>query len=239
MLIIPAIDIISGRCVRLSQGDYDRCKVYSENPLDIAQQFENAGCKRLHLVDLDGAKSAGVVNLAVLREICRGTSLSVDFGGGVKSDADVQQVLDAGADFICVGSMAQTHPQKVREWMDVYGGNRFIIGADVLNEKICINGWKTVTETHITDFINEYGDKINYLLCTDISKDGMLAGASVALYKKLQAAYPSLNIIASGGVSGVDDLTELARAGLYAAVVGKAIYENKISLNELAQMNTN
>jgi phosphoribosylformimino-5-aminoimidazole carboxamide ribotide isomerase len=236
MIVIPAIDIIGGKCVRLSQGDYDRCKVYAENPLEVARTFEAAGFQRLHLVDLDGAKSAGVVNLQVLRDICRHTSLAVDFGGGVKSDADVQQVLEAGAAFACIGSLAQTNREKVSEWLEQYGSDRFIIGADVRDERICINGWKEVTTTTIFDLIDGYENKIKYLLCTDISKDGMLQGVAVSLYKKLQAAYPSLNIIASGGVSRIDDVTALSRSGLYGAVVGKAIYENRISLDELIKI---
>jgi phosphoribosylformimino-5-aminoimidazole carboxamide ribotide isomerase len=235
MLIIPAIDIIGGRCVRLSQGDYVRCKVYADRPLDVAQQFEAAGFTRLHLVDLDGAKSTGIVNLDVLRDICRHTSLSVDFGGGVKSASDVQRAFDAGADYVCVGSVAQTNPAAVQEWMAQYGGNRFIVGADVRNGRICINGWKTETDATVFDLIDMYKNSISYLLCTDIAKDGMLQGAAVTLYRTLQSRYPSLNIIASGGVSSTSDVDELAREGLYAAVVGKAIYENRIPLNELVK----
>ena len=233
MIVIPAIDIINGKCVRLTQGDYNQCKQYSDNPLDVAKRFEDTGFKRLHLVDLDGAKSKTVVNIQVLESICKNTSLSVDFGGGIKSDADIEKVFNAGACFACIGSIVQTDTDKTCKWLDMYGGNRFIIGADVRGEHVCINGWRETTSTTIFELVDNYKEKIHYLMCTDVSKDGMLQGASVDLYAKLVKYYPQLNIIASGGVGSMGDLTELNKLGLYAAIVGKAIYEGLIGLNEL------
>ncbi len=235
MQIIPAIDIIDGKCVRLTQGNYSSCKIYSNSPLDIAKQYEESGITRLHLVDLDGAKATGVINIGVLESVCKGTSLSVDFGGGIKSDDDICKVFDAGADYACIGSIAQSKPSKVSEWITAYGGDKLIIGADVWNTKICVNGWKKVTDTTIYDLIDSYQGMIHNLMCTDISKDGMLQGVSVELYKDLLRHYPGIHLIASGGVSSTDDLDELVAAGIPAVVVGKAIYENRITLDELSK----
>ena len=233
MKIIPAIDLIDGKCVRLSQGNYSQCKIYAENPVDVAKTFEEAGVTRLHLVDLDGAKSAGVVNLRVLEDICRKTALSVDFGGGVKSDQDIRKVFDAGADFACVGSLALTDPEKTGGWLNRYGGERLILGADVWNTKVCIQGWKKVTDTTVFQLIEQYQGGIRYLMCTDITRDGMLNGPAVDLYRDLLSRYPGLQLIASGGVGSRKDLEILAGTGVQAVVVGKAIYERKIKLDEL------
>lgn len=233
MKIIPAIDIIDGKCVRLTQGQYDSCKIYSDSPLDMAKAFEDAGVTRLHLVDLDGAKAAGVVNIRVLETICRNTALAVDFGGGVKSDEDIRKVFEAGAAFAGIGSIAQTNVEKTAAWLEEYGGDRIIIGADVLNHQVCIQGWKKVTETTIYELVENYRGKLLHLMCTDISKDGMLEGPAVELYKDLLSRYPELDIIASGGVGGIEDLEHLAVAGVQSVIVGKAIYENKIKLEDL------
>lgn len=233
MKIIPAIDIIDGKCVRLTQGDYNCCKTYSDTPLDVAKAFEDAGVTRLHLVDLDGAKAAGVVNLRVLESICRNTGLSVDFGGGIKSDEDIRKVFTAGADFACIGSIAQTNVEKTGCWLEQYGGEKMIIGADVLDTKVCIQGWKKVTDTTIFQLVENYRGRLRNLMCTDISRDGMLTGPAVELYRDLMQRYPDVNLIASGGVGGVADLEELAAAGVGSVIVGKAIYEKRIKMEDL------
>lgn len=235
MKIIPAIDIIAGRCVRLTQGDYDSCKIYSDSPLDVAKAFEDAGVTRLHLVDLDGAKAAGVVNIKVLENICAHTGLSVDFGGGIKSDEDIEKVFQAGAGYACIGSIAQTNVEKTKKWLKLYGGERMIIGADVWNKQVCINGWKKVTETSIFQLVENYRDSIRHLMCTDIARDGMLQGSAVDLYRELMKCYPDINLIASGGVGCVADLEELVAAGVQSVIVGKAIYEKKITMEELTK----
>lgn len=234
MEIIPAIDIIDGKCVRLMQGNYSQCKIYPEAPLEIAKKFEALGIKRLHLVDLDGAKSTRVVNIRILEQICKKTGLAVDFGGGIKSDEDLKKVFDAGAAFVCIGSMAQTDVEKVSEWIRLYGKDSIIIGADIWNTKVCIQGWKKVTDTTIFQLVDRYKEQIKYLMCTDIARDGMLGGAALTLYADLQRRYPFLNLIASGGVSGAEDLRRLAQLDLYGAVIGKAIYENKITFSDLS-----
>lgn len=233
MKIIPAIDIIDGKCVRLTQGNYGQCKMYSANPLEMARLFEEAGLDRLHLVDLDGAKAAGVVNWAVLETICKHTGLSVDFGGGVKTDEDIRRVFEAGADYVCVGSIAQTNPRQTAEWLEKYGRGKLIIGADVWNTKVCIQGWKKVTDTTIFQLIEAYQGRIKYLMCTDITRDGMMDGPAVGLYRELLRFYPEIRLIASGGVSGPEDLQQLAELGIEAVVVGKALYEKKIDLKSL------
>lgn len=230
MKIIPAIDIIDGKCVRLTQGNYSQCKIYSESPLEVAKAFEEVGVSRLHLVDLDGAKAAGVINLGVLKEICKHTHLSVDFGGGIKTDDDLQKVFEAGADFACIGSIAQTRIEKTTEWLSRYGEERIIIGADVWNTKVCIRGWKKVTDTTIFDLIEAYGGRIRNLMCTDITRDGMLTGPALDLYRELLRRYPEIYLIASGGVGSYEDLEQLECLGIKAAIVGKAIYEKKIIL---------
>lgn len=235
MEIIPAIDIIGGKCVRLIQGNYSQCKIYSEDPVEMAKKFEAMGLKRLHLVDLEGAKSARVVNMRVLEQICKNTGLTVDFGGGIKSDEDLRHVFQAGAAFACIGSLAQTRVEKVWEWISLYGGERIIIGADIWNTKVCIQGWKKVTGTTIFQLIDQYQGKIKYLMCTDITRDGTLEGTAVDLYTDLRKRYPLLNLIASGGICGMGDLKQLARLGMYGAIIGKAIYENKITPAELTE----
>lgn len=233
MEIIPAIDIINGKCVRLQQGDYSACTVYADEPLAVARQFESVGVKRLHLVDLDGAKSSTVININVLKELCKHTSLAIDFSGGIKSDADIQRVFDAGAAFAGIGSVAQQNRALTEKWLTTYGGNKIIIGADTRNGMIAINGWKTITDTSIDELIGWYADNLKYLMCTDIAKDGMLQGASVELYAELCKKYPQLNIIASGGIGAITDVEHVATTGVHGVIIGKAIYEGKISFNEL------
>lgn len=235
LAVIPAIDIIDGKCVRLSQGNYSRCKIYPVSPLDVAKEFEAAGMKRLHLVDLDGAKSKGVVNNKVLQDICTHTGLEVDFGGGIKSDEDIRKVFDAGAAFACIGSTAQTDAAQTKAWLDLYGRERIIVGADVWNMKICVNGWKKVTDTTIFQLLENYGGRIKYLMCTDIAKDGMLEGPSLELYQKLRLEYPELDLIASGGVRDIGDLEKLRAVGVQSAIVGKAIYEGYVTPEELCR----
>lgn len=234
MRIIPAIDIIGGKCVRLSQGEYESKKVYHENPLDVARMFEDHGIKYLHLVDLDGAKANHVVNLNVLREIASKTKLVIDFGGGIKSDEDIKTVFGSGAGQVTVGSLAVQNPDKVEQWLTEYGPEKIILGADAKNGMIAVSGWQTVSSLSLSGFIRDYVAKgIRYVVCTDISKDGMLKGSSVDLYKSLMKEFPGLKLIASGGVSDIDELEVLAAEGLDGAIIGKAIYEGKILLNEL------
>ncbi len=234
MEVIPAIDLIDGKCVRLTQGDYEVCKMYADDPLEVARGFEAAGIRRLHLVDLDGARSSGVVNLQVLERICAGTRLSVDFGGGIKSDADLEKVFVAGADFACIGSLACTERERTAGWLAYYGRDRIIVGADVRGRSVCTHGWQNTTETSVSELVGWYGERLRYLLCTDIAKDGMLSGPAIPLYRELQASFPDLHIIASGGVGSAADLAALSGAGISSVVVGKAFYEQKITLDELA-----
>lgn len=238
MRIIPAIDLIDGKCVRLSQGDYNRMKVYNSNPLEVAKEFENHGIQYLHLVDLDGAKSNKIVNWKTLETICKETSLAVDFGGGVKSDDAIRIAFECGAKQITGGSIAVKNPALFSSWLERFGTEKIILGADVKNEKIAVNGWKETTETDLFSFLENYVEKgIEYVICTDISKDGMLAGSAVDLYQKILAQFPKMNLIASGGVNGIDDLKQLKSAGLEGAIVGKAIYEGRILLKDLESFN--
>ena len=231
--LIPAIDIIEGQCVRLSKGDYDTKKVYG-NPLDMALRFEDLGFQRLHLVDLDGAKSKHVVNDGVLSEICKRTSLKVDFGGGIKTEDDLKRVFDAGASLATVGSIAVTNPDLYLLWMERYGAEHLILGADVRNGKISINGWKNDSETDLFDIIKQYEDAGNKnVLCTEISRDGMLQGPATDLYKSIMERHPQCHLIASGGVSSIEDIETLEKAGIPAVVFGKAIYEGRIELEKL------
>lgn len=223
--IIPAMDLINGACVRLSQGDYDQCKVYSNSPLEMAKRFEDSGYRRIHIVDLDGARLGKVVNLRILEEVATKTNLIIDFGGGVKTEQDVDMLFNSGTDMVCIGSLVQRNPELCMTWSDKYGKDRLVFGVDVLNQQVCIDGWKTITDTTITELVDLYGDKIANLMCTDISKDGMLEGVNVELYQQLLTRYPSLSIIASGGVSNVNDLEQLEAAGIRQAIVGKAFYE--------------
>lgn len=234
MKVIPAIDIIDGKCVRLSQGDYALKTVYHENPVEIAKQLEDAGITHLHLVDLDGAKASHIVNHAVLNAIASETKLQIDFGGGIKSDADIQKAFDCGASQITAGSIAVKSRETVLQWLSRYGAEKIILGADVRDEKVAISGWQEKSEVQLFDFLENYiSEGIQYVICTDIAKDGMLQGSSIALYQKILQQYPSLKLIASGGVSSVDELKQLAECGLYGAIVGKALYEGKITIAEL------
>jgi phosphoribosylformimino-5-aminoimidazole carboxamide ribotide isomerase len=234
MDIIPAIDLIDGKCVRLSQGDYDRKTVYNENPLEVAKIFEDYGIKRLHLVDLDGAKAHHIVNHKVLEAIATKTHLIVDFGGGLKTDDDLRIAFECGAQMITGGSIAVKSPDVFEAWIDKYGAERIILGADVKDEKIAVTGWTEDTDLMLLPFLNRYTEKgIAKVICTDISKDGMLQGPSVALYKKILQAFPEMYIVASGGVSSLHDLEEVAEAGLPAVIFGKAIYEGRIALKDL------
>ena len=232
--LIPAIDIIGGQCVRLTKGDYDQKTVYRNSPAEVAKEFEQIGFKRLHVVDLDGAKSKHIVNEQVLKAITAETNLVVDFGGGIKTDADIEKAFSAGASMVTIGSIAVTDPDRFMGWLEKYGASRIILGADVRNGKISINGWKEDSGEALLPFMKKYIDAgVRNVLCTEISKDGTLAGPAIDLYKEMMATYPELNLIASGGVSSIDDIKALEVAGIPAVVFGKAIYEGKINLKEL------
>ena len=231
--LIPAIDIINGQCVRLTKGDYDQKTVYGK-PLDMALEFERIGYKRLHVVDLDGAKSKHIVNDAVLREITSNTNLVVDFGGGIKTDEDIEEAFAAGASMVTIGSIAVTNPDLFLGWLEQYGTDRMILGADVRHGKISINGWKEDSAEDLLPFLKKYVDAgVRNVLCTEISKDGTLTGPAIELYQEIMDAYPQLHLIASGGVSSLNDIIALNAAGIPAVVFGKAIYEGKINLKEL------
>jgi phosphoribosylformimino-5-aminoimidazole carboxamide ribotide isomerase len=234
MLIIPAIDIIEGKCVRLTQGDYSQKKIYNENPLEVAKQFEDVGLSRLHLVDLDGAKAGTVRNWKVLEAIAGKTSLVIDFGGGIKKSRDVQIVFDSGAAIATVGSIAVTNEEELVNWLSQFGAGKFLLGADVKDEKIAIHGWQETSDVWVYDFISKYTEHgIKQLFCTDVSKDGKLEGPAIDLYKSIIGKFPGLDFIASGGVSSLKDLEELEDIGCSGVIIGKAIYENRIKLNEL------
>lgn len=236
--IIPAIDIIDGKCVRLSQGDYNAKKVYNEDPLEVAKMFEGAGIRRLHLVDLDGARAKRVVNQAVLKKIASNTSLVIDFGGGVQSDSDLDIVFDSGASMVTGGSIAVRDRDLFTSWIEKYGSEKIILGADCKDSKIAVSGWQESTSVDIIPFIEDYKAKgINKVVCTDISKDGMLQGPSIDLYKEILKSFPDLYLIASGGVSSFQDILDLECAGVPAVILGKAIYENRVTLVELANHN--
>jgi phosphoribosylformimino-5-aminoimidazole carboxamide ribotide isomerase len=232
--IIPAIDIIDGKCVRLSQGDYTQKTVYNENPVEVAKMFEDAGIRRLHLVDLDGAKAQHIVNYPVLEKIVLNTSLVVDFGGGLKSDADLRIAFENGASMVTGGSIAVNNEDLFFSWLKNYGGDKIILGADVKDQKIAVSGWTETTNIELLPFIGKFKRKgVNKVICTDIAKDGMLQGPSVELYKKILGQYPDLYLIASGGVSRLTDIEELEAAHVPAVIFGKAIYEGKITLKDL------
>lgn len=238
MRIIPAIDIIEGKCVRLSKGDYSTKKIYNEDPLEVAKSFEDAGLEYLHLVDLDGAKAKHIVNWKVLEKLATRTSLKIDFGGGVKSDQDLMIAFESGANQITGGSIAVKEPVLFTSWITAYGTTKIILGADAMDGKIAVSGWQEGTDQEIEAFISEYVDKgISYVISTDIAKDGMLEGPSFELYNAILKELPNLKLIASGGVSTMDDLIKLKEDGLEGAIVGKAIYENKITLKELSEIN--
>ena len=232
--LIPAIDIINGQCVRLTKGNYNQKTIYRDSPVEVAEEFEEIGFRRLHMVDLDGAKSKHIVNSLVLRRVTERTHLIVDFGGGIKTDEDIKKAFDSGASMVTVGSIAVTNPELFMGWLEKYGADRMILGADVRDRKISINGWKEDSTEDLLPFLRKYIDAgVKNVLCTDISKDGTLTGPAVNLYQEVMSAYPQLHLIASGGVSNIDDIKALEAAGIPAVVFGKAIYEGKINLNEL------
>lgn len=237
--LIPAIDIIDGKCVRLSQGDYNSKKTYNENPLEVAKSFEDHGIKRLHLVDLDGAKAQHIVNYKVLENIAKNTNLVIDFGGGLKTDEDLRIAFESGASMVTGGSIAVKNPTIFESWIKTYGADKIILGADAKDKKIAVTGWLESTDCELIDFLGNYINKgVNKVICTDIAKDGMLQGPSTALYKEILESYPSLWLIASGGVSCMEDIIKLDEAGVPAVIFGKAIYEGKISLKELEMRST-
>jgi phosphoribosylformimino-5-aminoimidazole carboxamide ribotide isomerase len=232
--IIPAIDIIDGKCVRLSKGDYSKQKTYNENPLEVAKSFEDHGVKRLHLVDLDGAKSQHIVNQKVLEKIATHTSLTIDFGGGLKTDEDLHIAFSSGAKMVTGGSIAVKNEEVFSSWIEKYGADRIILGADVKNKQIAVTGWKENTSIDLFPFLEKFTKKgISKVICTDIEKDGMLKGCSVGLYKEILQYFPSLYLIASGGISGWNDVDALEENGIPAVIIGKAIYEGKITLKEI------
>lgn len=232
--LIPAIDIINGQCVRLTKGDYNQKTVYNDSPSLVAHEFEKIGFKRLHVVDLDGAKSKHIVNSQALHQITSETQLQVDFGGGIKTDADIETAFANGAKMVTVGSIAVTNPELFISWMEKYGAEHMILGADVRNGKISINGWKEDSTEDLLPFLQKYIDAgVRNVLCTEISKDGTLQGPAIELYSQVMEAYPQLHLIASGGVSCMADIQALNQAGIPAVVFGKAIYEGKINLKEL------
>lgn len=235
--LIPAIDLIDGKCVRLSQGDYDTKQIYNENPVEVAKEFEAYGIQRLHVVDLDGAASQHVVNYRVLDRIAGQTSLKIDFGGGIKSDEDLVIAFDNGAQMVTLGSVAVKHSELFDKWLGMYGSEKIILGADTRNGKIAVNGWKEESTQELMPFLADYINKgVKKVLCTDISRDGMLEGPSVNLYKQIMEAHPELHLIASGGVSRLDDILALEAAGIPAVVFGKALYEGRITLKELSSL---
>ena len=238
MEIIPAIDIIEGKCVRLTQGDYSQKKVYNENPLEVAKEFEDAGLKRLHLVDLDGAKAGQVKNWKVLESLAGKTSLVIDFGGGVKAEKDAQIIFDSGAAMITIGSMAVKDEETFVSWLKKYGAEKFLLGADVKDEKIAVHGWLETTNVWIYDFIRKYIEHgVQQIFCTDVAKDGALQGPSIELYKNIIQKFPELHFIASGGVSNIDDVYQLEEINCKGVIIGKAIYEGRIKLSELKKVN--
>ena len=234
MRIIPAIDIIDGKCVRLSKGDYNTKKVYNENPLEVAKAFEASGIQYLHVVDLDGAKASHIVNYKVLESIASNTNLSIDFGGGLKSDNDLRIAFESGASQITGGSIAVKQPEIFEQWLEKYGSSKIILGADATNEKIAISGWQETSNLDLLPFIQNYEEKgVSYVICTDIAKDGMLSGPSFDLYTKILENTKNIKLIASGGISSFDELPRLKELGCEGTIIGKAIYENRISLKQL------
>ncbi len=234
MELIPAIDLIEGKCVRLTQGDYSTRKVYNEDPLEIALQFENVGVGRLHVVDLDGAKAGKIVNYKVLERLASRTRLTIDFGGGLKSDEDLRIAFDSGAQMVTGGSIAVKNPARFLSWLGQYGGERIILGADAKDKKIAVSGWEEGTDLQLIPFVKDYQAKgVQKIICTDISRDGMLQGPAIDLYKEIKEEVEGLYIIASGGVSSMRDIERLDEAGIPAVIFGKAIYEGRIQMNEI------
>jgi phosphoribosylformimino-5-aminoimidazole carboxamide ribotide isomerase len=236
--IIPAIDLIDGKCVRLTQGDYSQKTIYNEDPLEVAKSFEDAGITRLHLVDLDGAKQKRIVNHKVLEKIATYTKLHIDFGGGVQSDEMIQIAFNSGAKQVTGGSVAVKNPTLFESWLQTYGGEKIILGADARDEKIAISGWEEATTKSVYDFVGEYIQKgAKYAISTDVAKDGLLQGPSFDLYQNLQDQFPDLQIIASGGVAVFEDIQKLNDMNIFGVIVGKAIYEGRITLKQLAEFN--
>jgi len=234
MEIIPAIDIINGKCVRLTQGDYSKKTIYNHDPLEVAKAFEGIGIRRLHLVDLDGAKKGNVVNYRTLEKIASNTKLKIDFGGGIKTNQAIESVFNSGASIASIGSVAIKNSDLFFSWIKKYGSKKILLGADVKNEKLAINGWLDITDTMIIDFIKlNIMNNVTTIFCTDISKDGLLQGPAIDLYKKLISEFPDLNLIASGGVASIEDIKALKQIGCAGAIIGKAIYEERIKLTDL------
>lgn len=234
MEIIPAIDIIEGKCVRLTQGDYQQKKIYNEDPLEVAKAFEGAGIRRLHLVDLDGAKAKRIINYRVLEKIATHTNLWIDFGGGLKSDEDLHIAFESGAQQVTGGTVAVKNPSLFQSWLQIYGAEKIILGADVKEGKIAVSGWQEQSELELFDFLEDYISKgVSYVICTDISKDGLLQGTALSLYQEIKERFSDLKLIASGGVTTITELEKLQEIGCFGAIIGKAIYEGKISLKEL------
>ncbi len=237
MTIIPAIDIINGKCVRLTKGDYAQQVIYNDNPGEVAKQFEAAGIERLHIVDLDGAKAGKIINIKVLEQIAAETGLVIDFGGGVKTITDVGNIFSAGAAMVTIGSLAVKHPEILEEWLMEFGTQRFLVGADVLDGKIKISGWLEDGGINIFEFIGKMlGLGVTNIFCTDISKDGVMEGPSIELYQQIMEEHPEVNLIASGGVSNINDVLRLKEIGCRGAIIGKAIYEGKVTLEELMKI---
>lgn len=236
MKIIPAIDIIDGKCVRLSKGDYDTKKIYNENPLEVAKKFEDFGIQYLHLVDLDGAKAKKIINQKVIENIAKNTNLIIDFGGGIRSEEDLQKAFDSGAKKVTLGSIAVVNPEICLTWLDKFGAEKLILGADCLDRKIKTSGWLENSETDVVDFIKEYQKKgFGEVVCTDISKDGMLQGPSTALYQEI-IENSTIELIASGGISNIEDVQKMNEIGCAGTIIGKAIYEGRISLKQLSKI---
>lgn len=237
MRIIPAIDIIDGKCVRLTQGDFAQKKIYNENPLEVAKMFEDAGLGHLHLVDLDGAKAGKVINWKVVESLTNNTKLDIDFGGGIKTDEEVEKLFALNIKQVNLGSIAVKEPQKVAGWIKRFGGAKIILSADVKDEKISVNGWQDNSPLTITTFLKDYLQKgIEHVTCTDISTDGMLTGPNVELYKRIILNFPNIHLVASGGVSCLEDVKELKRIGVDGVIVGKAIYEGRVTLEDLVKL---
>lgn len=235
MKIIPAIDIIDGKCVRLKQGDYAQKKIYNENPVEVAKQFENAGLKYLHVVDLDGAKEGKLVNTRTIEALLTKTTLTLDVGGGIKTAEDIQLLLSLGAAQVNLGSIAVKKPEQVQEWIQYFGVEKIILSADVRDEKIAINGWQEQSSLTLIDFIEQFKPHNIFVTCTDIATDGMLAGTNLNLYSRTKNRFPSIRLIASGGVNNTNDIEELEKIGAEGVIIGKAIYEDKIQLKDLAK----
>ena len=236
--LIPAIDLIEGKCVRLTQGDYDTKKIYNEDPLEVAKMFEDYGIRRLHVVDLDGARQGRIINYRTLERLATRTSLIIDFGGGLKQDGDLEIAFESGAQMVTGGSIAVKNPEIFTSWISKFGSNKIILGADAKNKKIAISGWEETTNQELIPFIQSYKEKgITKTICTDISRDGMLQGPAIELYKEIQEQIPQLYVIASGGVSSLQVIEKLAEAGIPAVIFGKAIYEGKIQLKDLIRFN--